>query len=67
LHLHRRLNISQAYCVEILKKLREEKGLNFGPWLNFHHDNATAHKELSVKQFLLQKSIPEMFHCFISE
>jgi hypothetical protein len=53
--------------VEILKKLREEKGLNFGPWLNFHHDNATAHKELSVKQFLLQKSIPEMFHCFISE
>jgi hypothetical protein len=31
-----------------------------------HHDNAPAHKALSVKQFLAQKSITEMEHppCF---
>jgi transposase len=27
-----------------------------------HHDNAPAHKALSVKQFLAQKSITEMEH-----
>jgi hypothetical protein len=30
-------------------------------WI-LHHDNAPAHKTLSVKQFLAQKSIAEMEH-----
>jgi transposase len=30
--------------------------------LILHHDNARAHKTLSVKQFLAQKSITEMDH-----
>jgi len=30
-------------------------------WI-LHHDNAPAHKVLSVKQFLAQKSITEMEH-----
>jgi hypothetical protein len=37
------------------------EGLEFWPndWI-LHHDNAPAHKALSVKQFLAQKSINEM-------
>jgi len=34
-------------------------------WI-LHHDNAPAHKALSVKQFLAQKSITEMEHSFCS-
>jgi hypothetical protein len=52
--------VNQAYCMETLKWLREavhkrrsELRLN---WI-LHHDNAPAHKVLSVKQFLVQKSI----------
>jgi hypothetical protein len=38
-----------------------EKGLNFGPTIGFFtNDNAPAHKALSVKQFLAQKSITNM-------
>jgi hypothetical protein len=31
-----------------------------------HHDSAPAHKALSVKQFLAQKSITEMEHPYCS-
>jgi hypothetical protein len=38
-----------------------QKGLKFGRTTGFsHHDNAPAHKALSDKQFLAQKSITEM-------
>jgi hypothetical protein len=40
-----------------------DKDLNFGPAIGFsQHDNAPAHKVLSVKQFLTQKSITEVEH-----
>jgi histone-lysine N-methyltransferase SETMAR len=43
-------------------KLYVENGLNFGQMIGFHHDNAPAHKMLSVKQFPAQKLINEMEH-----
>jgi hypothetical protein len=56
--------VNQAHCVEILKRLREavsRKRPELWPkdWI-LHHDNAPAHKALSVKKFLAQKSINEM-------
>jgi hypothetical protein len=58
--------VNQSYYVEILKQLHEavhRKGPELWPsdWI-LHHDNAPAHKVLSVKQFLAQKSITEMEH-----
>jgi histone-lysine N-methyltransferase SETMAR len=58
--------VNQAYYVEIMKQLyepmhRKRPELWPGDWI-LHHDNVPAHKELSVKQFLLQKSITEMEH-----
>jgi hypothetical protein len=52
--------------VEILKWLheamhRERPKLWHNDWI-LHHDNASAHKVLSVKQFLGQKLITEMEH-----
>jgi hypothetical protein len=58
--------INQTHCVEILKRLREavrRKRPELCPndWI-LHRDNATAHKALSVKMFLAQKSITEVEH-----
>jgi hypothetical protein len=58
--------VNQTSYVEILKRLPEDvriKTREIWPidWI-LHHDNATAHKALSVKQFLAQKSITEMEH-----
>jgi len=58
--------VNQTYYVEILKRLREAM-LSERPELwpndwNLHHDNAPAHKELSVKNFLAKKPINEMEH-----
>jgi hypothetical protein len=58
--------VNQAYYVEILKWLREgvhRKRPELWPndWI-VRHDIAPAHKALSVKQFLAQKSITEMEH-----
>jgi hypothetical protein len=52
--------------LKILKRLSKvvrRKGPEFWPsvWI-LNHDNAPAHKALSVKQFLAQKSITEMEH-----
>jgi hypothetical protein len=52
--------------VEILKQLHEavwRKRPELWPnnWI-LHHDNAPAHKVLSVKQFLAPKSITDMNH-----
>jgi histone-lysine N-methyltransferase SETMAR len=52
--------------MEILKRLleavpRKRPELWPNDWI-LHHDNAPAHKALSVKQFLVQKSIIEMQH-----
>jgi hypothetical protein len=55
---------NQTYYVETVKRLYEvvcRKVLNFGltnDWI-LHHDNAPAHKmlSLSLKQFLVQNSI----------
>jgi hypothetical protein len=57
---------NQAYRVEILKQLHEaicRKRPEFWPsgWV-LHHDNAPAHKALSMKQFLAHRSITEMEH-----
>jgi transposase len=43
-------------------KLSVGKGLNFDPTNAsiLYHDNAPAHKALSVKHFLLQKSITDL-------
>jgi hypothetical protein len=58
--------VSQAYYVEILKRLKEavlRKRPELCPsdWI-LHHDNAPTHKGLSVKTFLTRKSITEMEH-----
>jgi hypothetical protein len=58
--------VNQGYYVEILKRLREgvcikRSELWSNDWI-LHHDNAPAHKALSVKQFLAKKSITEMEH-----
>jgi hypothetical protein len=58
--------VNQAYHMEILKRLREtahRKMLELCPndWTLYHY-SAPAHKVLSVKQFLGQKSIPEVEH-----
>jgi hypothetical protein len=52
--------VNQAYYVEILIWLREAVHKEGHELL--HHDNAPAHKALSVKQFLVQKPIAEMEH-----
>jgi histone-lysine N-methyltransferase SETMAR len=58
--------VNQANYVEILKRLREAVGIKRPEvWPNdwiLHHDNAPAHKALSVKEFQAQKSITEMGH-----
>jgi hypothetical protein len=58
--------VNQAYYMEILKRLREAVGRKrLKLWTNgwiLRHDTAPAHKVLSVKQFLAQKSITEMEH-----
>jgi alpha-L-fucosidase len=56
---HGAKKVNQAYCVEILKRLREavrRKRPELWPndWI-LHHDKAPAHKTLSVKQFLVVK------------
>jgi predicted Abi (CAAX) family protease len=62
--------VNKAYYVEILKwlyeiVLRERPELQPNDW-TLHHDNAPAHKLLSVKQFLAQKLNTEMEHPPIS-
>jgi hypothetical protein len=57
---------NHTYYVEILKWLyeavrKERPGLQHSVWI-LHHNNAPAHKALSVTQFLAQKSITEMDH-----
>jgi hypothetical protein len=60
----RKAKVNQAYCMEILKRLRESVGRErpeLWPieWI-LHHDNAPAHKALSIKQFVAQKFTIEM-------
>jgi hypothetical protein len=60
--------VNHTYYVQTMKRLHEAgnaKGPEFWPndWM-LHHNNAPAHKALSVKQFLAQKSITEMEHTF---
>jgi hypothetical protein len=57
---------NQAYCMEILKRLREDV-LRKRPerWPNdwiLRHDNVPAHKALSVKLFLFKKLITQIKH-----
>jgi hypothetical protein len=46
-----------------LREAVRRKGVELWPndWI-LHHDNASAYKALSVKQFLAQKLISEMEH-----
>jgi alpha-L-fucosidase len=58
--------VNHAYHVDVLKRLFEavrKKRPEIGPndWI-LHHDNAPAHKALSVKNLKDQKSITEMRH-----
>jgi hypothetical protein len=62
--------VNLAYCVEILKLFceavcRKRPELWPNNWI-LHHDNAAANKVLSVKQFLVQKSITEVEHLLCS-
>jgi hypothetical protein len=62
-HSDRWFSINRAYYVEILKRLHEavrRRRPELWPDWVFHHDSAPAHKSLSVKQFLAQKSITEL-------
>jgi hypothetical protein len=57
---------NQTYYMEIMKRLREavhRERLELWPndWI-LHRDSDPAHSALSVKQFLIQKSITEMEH-----
>jgi transposase len=57
-------SVNRAYYLKLLKRLpeavrRKRPELWPNEWI-LHHDNAPAHKALSVKQFLAQKSIDEM-------
>jgi histone-lysine N-methyltransferase SETMAR len=58
--------VNQTSYVEILKRLHEavhrKKAWTLAGDLILHHDNVPAHKVLSVKQFLAQKSITEIEH-----
>jgi hypothetical protein len=57
--------VNQDYYVEILKQLHETMhriSPELWPSWIFHHDHSPAHKMLSIKQFLAQKSITEMEH-----
>jgi hypothetical protein len=58
--------IKQAYYAEIMERLRQavrRKRPELWPndWIIQHH-NAPTHRVLSVKKFLVQKSITEMEH-----
>jgi hypothetical protein len=58
--------VGQTCYMQILKRLhesvnRERPELWSNDWI-IHYDNAPAHKALSVKQVLTQKSIIEMEH-----
>jgi hypothetical protein len=58
--------VTRAYYLEILKWLHEAVHRKIpevwpSDWI-LHHDDALAHKVLSVKQFLDQKLITEMEH-----
>jgi transposase len=58
--------VNQEHYVELLKRLREALRRKMpellpNDWI-LHHDNAPAHKALSVKQFLAQKSITDTEH-----
>jgi histone-lysine N-methyltransferase SETMAR len=48
--------------VKILKRLCEAVRTKRPELWILHHDNAPTHKALSVKQFLVQKSITEIEH-----
>jgi hypothetical protein len=58
--------VNQVHYVEILKRLNEAVHITSPElWLNNRillHDDAPAHKELSVKQFLAQKFVTGMEH-----
>jgi hypothetical protein len=65
-HSDRHLSITQPYYVEILKQLCDavpSKPSELRPYdCILHHGNAPAHKMLSAKPFLAQKSITEKEH-----
>jgi hypothetical protein len=53
-----RVEILKRFCEIVLRKIPE---LCPNDWA-VHHDSVSAHKALSIKQFLAQKSIIEMEH-----
>jgi histone-lysine N-methyltransferase SETMAR len=63
---HKDKQSTKFIYVEILKQLHQAvHRKRHGLWPNdliLHHDNAPAHKALSAKQFLIEKSITEMEH-----
>jgi len=59
--------VNQFYYLEVLKRLREKvrrkrpKLFTNNSWI-LHHDNATAHAALSVREFLATKQITVLEH-----
>jgi len=59
--------VNQAFYLQVLKCLRDAvrqkrpELWQSGEWW-LHHDNAPAHKALSVKQFLTKSSMTQLLH-----
>ena len=59
--------VNQAFYLQVLKRLHDAvrrkppKLWQSGEWW-LHHDNAPAHKALSVKQFLTKNSVTQLLH-----
>jgi len=59
--------VNQAFYLQVLKRLRDAvrrkrpELWQSGEWW-LHHDNAPAHKALSVKQFLTKNSMTQLLH-----
>ena len=62
-----RQTVNQVYYLEVLKRLREKvrwkrpELFANNSWI-LHHDNATAHTALSVREFLATKQITVLEH-----
>ena len=53
--------VNQTFYLQVLKRLRDAVRRKCPEWW-LHHDNAPAHKALSMKQFLPKNSMTQLLH-----